>query len=316
MQHRDDQPPGSPPTLTRPSLLSAEQQADAERLRAQTKPDAKAETASDAAPAARPRTLWYAGAGALVVLAAVGAWLALDAGEPDTVIAAPVPATAPATVNVPATPVASAPVADSDVSAAAILEDDTPIQKSVSLTDLLSAPAPGENAAEQDALNKLLDAAPAAAAVAKAPVRSAAKPAAPAKPKAQKAAVKAPAKAAGKGAVSVKPTPKSSAAKKKPAPAKAKPAPAKTARSKTTALAAAQDNDVMLLAALMSHSRARDAAARRSAAARTLAQCKQLGAGVAEQCRIRLCGSSARNDAECTRIAKQAPAERTDAQPN
>ncbi|PWF39399.1 hypothetical protein C7C56_027085 [Massilia glaciei] len=60
----------------------------------------------------------------------------------------------------------------------------------------------------------------------------------------------------------------------------------------------AADNDVILLAALVSHGN------RQSAAARKLKQCGPKGSAKAAECRARLCAGSARNEAACKAVNK------------
>ena len=322
MQHRDDQPPVS----SRPSLLSSEQQAEADRLRAQTKPEFK--PAAGASPR-RGKGGWIA-AGALVALCAGGAvWMAGDADKPVVSAdhAAPRntaanPAAAGASATVTPTSTGAAAAQDADVSVAAILND-TPAQKQETLKEMLSAPDKGEGvkASDRDELNKLLEASPAKE-------KQAAKLAAKAgkgdkadksekvnkADKADKADKASRLASAGqkdktdkvdKAEKAEKARELKLAARKKEAArlASAKGAPAKAAAQPSSQV----DDDVTLLAALVAHSHRENTA--RAAAARKLKQCKALGADAAEQCRARLCAGSARDVAECKapRIVKANP---------
>ena len=327
MQHRDDQPPVS----SRPSLLSSEQQAEADRLRAQSKPEFT--------PASRPRAPrskggWIVG-GAVIALCASGAlWFALEPDNKALVSAVP-PAAAlvavPAAAATAPAPASHGAVADAvpepDVSVAAILNDSpAPAQKQESLREMLSAPTRGEpavaheagnersaetarasaKASDRDELNQLLEASPSAlASTARKPAREAppklAAKAAPAKPekpekhekheKAEKVFLAEKAEKAREQKLAAKKKEAARIAAANARKAQPKAAPAKAAPS------AAMDDDVTLLAALVAHSH-RDNAAR-AAALNKLKQCKALAADAAEQCRARLCAGSARNTAEC-----------------
>lgn len=162
MQH-DDQPP----TSSRPSLLSAEQQAEAERTLA-------ARTAAPVAPprstAKRGKTAFMA-AGAVAVLCAGATWWALE--DAAQLAAVPVPQATAAL-----TPQAARGPNDPEVSAAAILGENPPPASGLppsglppsglppsgfSLKDMLSAPAPGGKGKriDPDELSKLLEKTPA-----------------------------------------------------------------------------------------------------------------------------------------------------------
>lgn len=309
MQHSDERPP----TSGRPSLLSSEQQVDADRHRILGALDDKSGPAS--MPGKRKYSWLAAGLVAVVAIGAgSAAWLSSE-GEKEIVLAnsAPLPAT-PA----PAAPLASEPPAMNaeaeEVSTAAILQD-------------VPGPEPKAGATEsnkgKDELTSLLEkssdeagpltaevlAPKAAAAVAQAaPPLEAAKPAAKpavkpaAKPAPKKVVVakaqteKKPAKAAGQKATQ-KGSGKTAVAA---APAKKKPEARKAQQ---------QDTDVTLLAALVAHSKA-TAPKKPSTAADKLRQCKTLGSvAEAEQCRAKLCTAGAKNEPECKapRLAK-APA--------
>lgn len=322
MQHDERQP-----TSGRPSLLSTEQQADADRNRKLGVLDAKPGAASGSMPGKRKYSLL---AGALVAVVAIGAgsaiWLSSE-GEKEIVLASstPLPA-APA----PAAPLASdlpAPGAEmDDVSTAAILEDAPPAEENAAAPALALTPtsdavlATAQSDKSADDLTSMLERPPGAApaqakgpqiadlagpAPAKPAPKSAAKPAskpaakpAPKKPVLAKAApAKATSKATGQksGQKSTKKTAAAAAAAKKKAQAQPKPP---------------QDTDVTLLAALVAHSKA-TAPKKAVTPAEKLRQCKTLGTvSQADQCRERLCASSAKNEAQCkaARLAK-GPAE-------
>lgn len=272
MQHSDDRPT----TSGRPSLLSTEQQAEADRHRILSGLDAKpAGTTAGAAKARRGKFTWVVvGAAVLALGAGSMVWLTSE-GEKEIVLAgtAPLPSEAAPAVALAEPPMASPKV--EEVSTATIL-DDTPMVASE------SPPKPAKSG--PDELTKLLDPQGAPVVVAKpapAPVRVAAKP--PVKKPVVLA--KAPAKAAVKPrvemaemAMNVQPV-----VKKKPA--------AKKAVVQT-------DTDVALLAALVAHSKAKEP--KRGTPGAKLQQCKTLGSvAEAEQCRARLCASTAKKESEC-----------------
>lgn len=312
MQHRDDQPPGS----SRPSLLSTEQQAEADRLREKQRAEA---AANEFTPVKRSKSGWIAtGAVALVLGAGAATWIATDESKEMVVIPAPQPsavAALPVTVPAAAATASSVPAAaaDSDVSVAAILNDTPPAPaKEQSLKDMLSAPAaPAKGAAKPDTdeLSKLLESsgpdAPVKLAVKDAePAKEKAKDSVKAKPAPVKLAQKAPDKSAAKPAArDAKARDARLAAARKAQPAKvaakgdgkgdAKRAPVKSTNGKPVAKPGV-DSDVTLLAALVAHTQRE-----RRAEPRTLKQCKALASPEAEQCRTRLCAGSAKNEAEC-----------------
>lgn len=333
MQHSDDRPPAS----GRPSLLSAEQQGEADRQRILSGLETKPSLTTAGAQKARSGAVKWVAAGAavLALTAGAGAWLVSE-GEKEIVLAgtAPLPAT-PA----PAAPLASEPVPagaqiGEEVSTAAILQD-TPV-----MAEKAPAPAPGAapsvpapsapKGKPTDELKSLLekglpapakrsappplvlaDAAPYAGAPVKAaPVavpKAKAVKSAPAKPAPVKAAPKpaaVPDENAQASNVQPKPVKKTVVAKADPK-AKAKSAPAKKKEAPSKA-SAKEDTDVALLAALVAHSKATQPKSASSAAAK-LRQCKTLGSVAdAEQCRTKLCAGSAKNEAECkpARVAK------------
>ncbi len=321
MQHDERQP-----TSGRPSLLSTEQQADADRNRKPGILDGKPGAASGSMPGKRKYSLL---AGALVAVVAIGAgsavWLSSE-GEKEIVLAgsAPLPA-APA----PAAPLASdlpAPEAEmDDVSTAAILEDAQPaegkaaapalpVQALTPSSDAVLATAQSDKSTD-DLTSMLERPSGAVAAPAKgAEIADLAGPA-PAKP-VPKPAAKPPAKPAPKKPVLAKAAPAKTASK-----ATGQKSGQKSANKSAAAAAAAkkkaqaqpkppQDTDVTLLAALVAHSKA-TAPKKTVTQAEKLRQCKKLGSeSQADQCRARLCATSAKNEAQCkaARLAK-GPAE-------
>lgn len=269
MQHSDERPT----TSGRPSLLSSEQQAEADRHRILGGLDSKpASTSAGARKARKGTTTWLvAGAAVLAIGAGSMVWLSSE-GEKEIILAgtAPLPSTAAPAAALASEPVvAPAPVEADEVSTAAILEDAPVVAAKSSPVAAKKQPV--------DELTKLLE--PKAAA----PVHVAAKPA----PKKALAVAKAaPAKAAEKA----RPQPTAMASnvepvlKKKPV---AQPKPA-----------VRQDSDVALLAALVAHSKASQP--KKSTPAVKLQQCKTLASvAEAEQCRARLCAASAKNESEC-----------------
>lgn len=326
MQHREDQPPA----YSRPSLLSTEQQEAAARASAQARQAAQAadSAALKAEQDKRSKKGWLAGGAVVLALCAGGAaWMVLDAGKPaelsvaaartnaatpDAATAAATPdaataaathdaATAAATLDAAALkPAASATPAgaESDVSAAAILAHGAAAPtatKEKSLKDMLDAP---RTAAEE--LDQLLASSPPENPSDTPPLLLKGEARAPAKPAAreQKAVL---AKEGAKKAVPLA----------KAAPAKAVPvktAPVKTAPAKAAPAKAAPADDASLLAALKAHSKEGGTAKASNAgsAPTSLKQCKQLNAAQAEQCRVRLCAGSAKDDPQCRslRVAK------------
>ena len=272
MQHSDDRPT----TSGRPSLLSSEQQAEANRHRILSGLDAKPTgTTAGAGKARRSKFTWvFVGAAVLALGAGSIVWLTAE-GEKEIVLAgtAPLPSTAAPAVALAAEPPTASPQPE-EVSTATILDD----------TPMVATPAPPAKAATggPDELTKLLEPGGAPLVMDKpaaAPVRVA-----------QKAPVKRPvvaAKAAPKPrvqqtemAMNVQPV-----LKKKPAVQTKKPA-------------VQTDTDVALLAALVAHSKAKEP--KRSTPAAKLQQCKALGSvAEAEQCRARLCASTAKKEAQC-----------------
>ncbi|ATQ76559.1 hypothetical protein CR152_20105 [Massilia violaceinigra] len=291
MQH-DDQPP---PAYRRPSLLSTEQQEEAARASADARQASQAayKSTPDAGKAGRGKKGWLAGGAVLVALCAgAGVWMALDADKMPAVVAAgpaePVlagavmPASAPAAVSATAPTAVSNP-AEPEVSAATILEQGAPAPaappKDPSLKDMLNAPSAPKPKSPEEELTKLLASSPA-------------------EPK--KAAPKAIPKTPGPVA---KPAVAAKAGEKKPEP------PAKGA----TKAPAKPTDDASLLAALVAHSKEQKGeqrtAANAAAAPTSLKQCKQLNAAQAEQCLVRLCAGSAKDDPQCKSRRAPRPAE-------
>lgn len=208
-------------------------------------------------------TWLVAGAAVLAMGAGSMVWLTSE-GEKEIVLAgtAPLPSTA-----APAAALASEPVPHveaEEVSTAAILEDAPVI-----------APKVADKKAPVDELTKMLER-PAAA-----PVRVAAKPP-PKKPVVAKAAH---AKAADKPHPTAMASNIEPVIKKKPAVVTAKAQPR-------------QDSDVALLAALVAHSKA--VQPKKTGPAAKLQQCKTLASvAEADQCRARLCASTAKSEPEC-----------------
>ena len=273
MQHSDDRPT----TSGRPSLLSTEQQAEADRHRILSGLDAKpAGTTAGAAKARRGKFAWVAvGAAVLALGAGSMAWLTAE-GEKEIVLAgtAPVPSEAAPAVALAEPPMVGPKV--EEVSTATIL-DDTPM--------VASEPPPAKPAKSgPDELTKLLDPQGAPVVVAKpapAPVRIAAKP-----PVKKVVLAKAPTKAVEKPRVQM-----AEMAMNVQPVLKKKPAPAKKAVVQT-------DTDVALLAALVAHSKAKEP--KRGTPGAKLQQCKTLGSvAEAEQCRARLCAGTAKKESEC-----------------
>lgn len=299
MQHSDERPP----TSGRPSLLSSEQQAEASSPRILGALDGKSGAAGAGAVRTRPRFPWLAGAVvAMLALTGGGAvWLSSE-GEKEIVLAssAPLPAAPAAAAPLVSEPPPANPEAE-DVSTAAILEDVPP-------GDILkpapAAPATGKDAKPgADELTSLLerpssDAPP--------PALAAARPT----PKVDKPAAKPAVKPAPKKVVVAKAAPPKAgprtAQKKDQKPAPKTAVAAAPAKKKVEAAPKAVDTDVTLLAALVAHSKATQPK-KASPASDKLRQCKKLASvAEADECRARLCASSARNEAECRapRLAK------------
>jgi hypothetical protein len=262
LQHSDERPP----TSGRPSLLSSEQQAEADRHRILGGFDSKpVGTTAGPEKVRKGKLKWIVAGATVVALGAVSmSWLASE-GEKEIILAgtAPLPSTA-----APAAALAS--VDAEEVSTAAILED-TPVLAT-------KAAAVADSKAPVDELSKLLEPQAAPRVAAKAPPK---KPVVVAKA----APVKVVAKAAEK--------PQPMAMNLEPVVSKKKPVA--TPKAATNA-----DSDVALLAALVAHSKATQAPKRSSGPASKLQQCKTLATvAEAEQCRARLCATTAKNESEC-----------------
>lgn len=296
MQHSDERPP----TSGRPSLLSSEQQAEADRHRILGALDDK----SGGAVRARPRFPWLAGAVVAMLALSGGAavWLSSE-GEKEIVLAssAPLPAAPADAAALVSEPPAANPQAD-DVSTAAILQDVPP---AAGMPGAPGAAADGSKPGA-DELTSLLER-PSADSLP--PALAAAAPAAKPAPNKDKPAPRPAARPAPKKVVIAKAAPVKTGSKtgakkdQKPAPGTAAAAPAK---KKLDAAPKAVDTDVTLLAALVAHSKATQPK-KTSPASDKLRQCKKLASvAAADECRARLCASSARNEAECRapRLAK------------
>jgi hypothetical protein len=266
----------------RPSLLSSEQQAEADRHRILSGLDSKSEATTGAKRARRGKLTWVAaGVAVLAIGAGSAVWLAGE-GEKEIVLAgtAPLPSTAaPAAALASEPPVV--PPEPEEVSTAAILEDTPPGAAK-------AAPAADKKPAD-DELSKLLEppaGAPAHVAAHAAPK----KPVVVAKAAHAKAAAKPHTQTA--MTMNVEPVLK----KKKP-----------VAHPKAFVQT---DSDVALLAALVAHSKATQPKRPTGIGAKLL-QCKTLGSvAEAEQCRAHLCAGSAKNDSECKappNLAKASP---------
>lgn len=285
MQHSDERPP----TSGRPSLLSLDQQAEADRHRILSGLESKPASTTAGGEKSRKGMLGLVVAGAVVLALGAGAglWLVSE-GEKEIVMAgtAPLPATPAPPVALATEPPVVRGTAD-DVSAAAILED-------APLVATPPQPTPDKKQAD-DELTRMFEqgtpaakpAAPqetqqAAESVKPKPVATAsARPAKPVRPVA-KAAPKKPVVKARPEASNVAPRPR------------AVPAGAK---KKAEARAVPVDNDVALLAALVAHSKATQP--KSTGAAAKLRQCKSLDSvAEANQCRARVC-AGAKNEPEC-----------------
>ena len=290
MQHSDERPS----TSGRPSLLSLDQQAEADRHRILSGLENKpAATTVGAEKSRKGMVVWLTvGAVVLALGAGAGVWL-VGEGEKEIVLAgtAPLPATpAPAAELASDAPTVRG-TAD-DVSTAAILEEELAPE---------TKPEPASGAKhESDDLSKMLEsgmpavqpnagtvppmvmaggsAAPVVAAPPKAAAPAAAKPVRP--------VAKAPIK-------KVAPRPQASNVTPKP-----RPKPAVPVKKKAEAKPAAPvDSDVALLAALVAHSKATQP--KSTGAAAKLRQCKSLSTvAEANQCRARIC-AGAKSEPEC-----------------
>ncbi|RFP17670.1 hypothetical protein D0T25_13020 [Duganella sp. BJB488] len=269
MQRQDDRPSKG----GRPSLLSSEQQAEAERQRILSTLDSKPTAAAPAKAAGKRSGLLVWGAAGAGVLAVVGGTLIWMSNTPDEDSLPPAVAAAPAATDAPVTAAPPGP-AESDVSTAAILEEAAPSSRPAdgklpSLKEMLTAPA--KPASGRDELKQALE-------------RPQAKPQhiAKAEHKPERKAEHKP--------------------ERKPDNAKlAQKAPAKEKEK------GKQDSDVTLITALMAHLQTRGPVKKTSTPADQLKTCKQYNAAGEEQCRARLCAADAKKEPEC----KAAPAAKT-----
>ncbi|MYN18376.1 hypothetical protein GTP81_16620 [Rugamonas sp. FT107W] len=281
MQRQDDRPPKG----GRPSLLSSEQQAEAERQRILSTLDSKPAAAAPAKAAGKPPgkrsglLVWgAAGAGVLAIVGGTLVWMSNTPDEdslPPAVAATPAPQPAPAA----ATPAST----ESEVSTAAILEDATSANSAAegklpSLKEMLTAPA--KPASGSDELKQALER-PQAKSQQVAKVEH--KPEHKTDRKAERKAEHKPERKADNARLAQK------------APAKEKE------KGKLP------DNDVTLITALMAHLQTRPPVKKTSTPAEQLKTCKQYNAAGEEQCRARLCAADAKKEPEC----KAAPAAKT-----
>ena len=292
MQHSDERPP----TSGRPSLLSLDQQAEADRHRILSGLDSKpaVTTADGQKPRGAMLTWLVAGAVVLALAGGAGLWL-MSEGEKEIVAAGTAPL--PATPSPAAALASEAPTmrgtAD-DVSTAAILEDAPP---------LAEKPNPADSKKQAiDELTKMLeDGIPAAepkngagpalvVADGKANSTEGVRPVAPVRTvKPARTAAKAPPK---KPAVAVR----AQASNIAPRPRAVASAPAK--KKVVVKPAVPVDNDVALLAALVAHSKATQPKTGTGVTAK-LKQCKSLDSvAEADQCRARIC-AGAKNELAC-----------------
>ncbi|MYM95831.1 hypothetical protein [Duganella vulcania] len=278
MQRQDDRPSKG----GRPSLLSSEQQAEAERQRILSTLDSKPAAAAPAKAAGKPAgkrsglLVWgAAGAGVLAIVGGTLVWMSNTPDEDSLPLA--VPATQ-------AAPVAAVPAAtESEVSTAAILEDAASANSAVegklpSLKEMLTAPA--KPASGSDELKKALERPPAKSQLV---AKAEHKPEHKADHKAERKAEHKPERKADNAKLAQK------------APAKEKE------KGKQS------DNDVTLITALMAHLQTRPPVKKTSTPADQLKTCKQYNAAGEEQCRARLCAADAKKEPEC----KAAPAAKT-----
>jgi len=268
-------PENRPARAGRPSLLSPEQQAEAERHRILGTLDGQSAAAAPAK--AKGRGLWWGAAGLGVIAVAAGAlaWSGAESDDKALASADSAAKAAPKAVPQPSTPIVAAasepaaPQAAPEVSTAAILNDVPPPDgKLPSMKEMLGAPSASSAPASGSPPGDLAQALerPSAAPQRQAAHKAEHKPAhASETPRlAQKAAPEHKAKLAEKP--KYKPTP--------------------------------QDNDVTLLAALMAHMQT-PAGRKADGPAAQLRQCKLQNAAGEEQCRARLCAGVAKNEAEC-----------------
>jgi hypothetical protein len=265
LQRKDDNP-----KTGRPSLLTPAQQAEADRNRILSTLESGGLVKPSRKPLRGRPLIIGGGVVALALLIGVGVWVARDAAQDQSLLAAA--AVPPATAPTPASP---AEVSADEVLAAApaaTINDDpaarTAPQKQESLRDMLDAnSAPAKS--DHDELSKALESTPA---VARAAPKAAPKPAhADTAKRVEKAKPKPAAKAETKAAREPKNTPE-------------------------------QENDIALLSALVAHTQTLEApetpAKVKPSLKQQLAQCKKFGKTKAEQCRERVCDGRSKT-AEC-----------------
>lgn len=264
LQHSDERTP----TPGRPSLLSSDQQVEADRNRILSELDGVSGSANSRAR--RTSNAWIVAIVAVLTLGVGGAvWLA-DDSDKQIVVAKSDPLAVPDAMRPPETVDLATPNYEmGESSTAAVLEDmplvATPPSPPLEPMVLASAPPPVPMVVAGDT--------PPPAAVA-APARApAATP--PAKVTAARAAKKA-----------------------RPQAPAAAPSPKKKAEAEAAAVPQG-DKDVALLAALVTHSKSTQTR-RNGALAARLKQCKASATvRAAAQCRAKVCAGSARGEREC-----------------
>ncbi|WP_317205440.1 hypothetical protein [Janthinobacterium sp.] len=280
MQDSDDKPRGA----GRPSLLTAAQQAEADRNRILSNLEGGA-AAPKAAPR-RPAVLWGGlGAGALALIAGA-AWM-YDGAPPEAR-----PSSSPVAVAV--TPVLSA-AAPAATPAATINDIGAALEappKQESLKDMLSAAPPAKPARAVDVLNKALESPPTAQ------ERAAASAAADQKLAQARIERKRAAAAVKARAHEKKLAQEHAKLSKEQAKAKAKAAATAKAGARVKKKVD-NDSDVTLLAALVAHAQEHPEPARKPGGEAQIKQCVQAGKGDAESCRTRVCGGRGASDAAC-----------------
>ena len=299
MQHSDQRPPPS----GRPSLLSSEQQAEADRHRilSRLEGQSNAKAVGDT-PSGKKRMPWLAAGAVVLALAAGATWWLASEGDKDILLAnaaptAATPAVASASVpghaSAPAetAALAAASPADAavgrgtaeDVSTAAILNDTPAIAEKIEPAAVGLASSAAKKPGDDD-LTSLLEHGLAAG---KSKPGVAPSETAPKKPAAAPAPTAAHAKPASATA---------KAAKKPTVGARAESTKATHRRADGKADAPV-DSDVALLTALMAHMKATQPKTTRTAA--KLRQCKSLSSvAAANDCGARIC-ASAKAEPEC-----------------
>lgn len=316
-----------PPASNRPSLLSAEQQAEVERKRQLNKPESsktEAGTAGPARPGGSARATGtskfaWAGAGVAVVALCGAAALWVADGGPQLRVPAQTVAQAsappPLKVDAKKAPLPPAAPGEVDVSTAAILEDApavaaAPAAREKSLKEILHTPSEAATPAP-DELSKLL-----AKPVPPTPLPAAAKKATrrmvdSASPDLKLAALTPantpahmPAKRANHGEKDDKPS--KAKAREKDKDKQHQLATAASRKKESHPKAAPMDSDEALLAALVAHSKAHPEKIRPGSTAAKLKQCARQSSANAAKCRERICDGSGKDDLECkgVRLAK------------